>query len=50
LVFITSANLTTAALERNMELGMLIRGGPVPDKLRQHLAALATTKVITEVQ
>lgn len=46
LAFITSANLTTAALERNMELGMLIRGGTVPERLRQHLAALVTTKVI----
>lgn len=46
LAFITSANLTTAALERNMELGMLIRGGTVPDRLRQHLAALVSTKVI----
>lgn len=48
LAFITSANLTSAAMERNMELGLLIRGGPVPDKLRQHLAALVTTKVIVE--
>jgi cardiolipin synthase len=48
LAFITSANLTTAALERNMELGMLIRGGTVPDRLRQHLSALVTTKVVTE--
>lgn len=48
LAFITSANLTTAALERNMELGMLIRGGTVPERLRQHLAALVTTKVISE--
>lgn len=48
LAFITSANLTTAALERNMELGMLIRGGTVPERLRQHLAALVSTKVISE--
>ena len=46
LAFITSANLTTAALERNMELGMLVRGGMVPAKLRQHLEALITTNVI----
>ncbi len=48
LAFITSANLTSAALERNMELGLLLRGGTVPDRLRLHLAALATTKVIKE--
>ena len=28
--FLTSANLTEAALERNMELGVLIRGGVLP--------------------
>lgn len=48
IAFITSANLTTAAMERNMELGMLIRGGAVPERLRQHLMALVTTKVIKE--
>ncbi len=46
LAFITSANLTSAALERNMELGLLIRGGTVPDRLLAHLEALATTNVI----
>ena len=46
LAFITSANLTSAALERNMELGLLIRGGSVPSSLRSHLEALVTTKVI----
>jgi phosphatidylserine/phosphatidylglycerophosphate/cardiolipin synthase-like enzyme len=30
LAFLTSANLTEAALERNMELGVLIRGGTIP--------------------
>jgi phosphatidylserine/phosphatidylglycerophosphate/cardiolipin synthase-like enzyme len=48
LAFITSANLTSAALERNMELGLLLRGGTVPDRLRSHLAALVTTKIIRE--
>ena len=28
--FLTSANLTEAAFELNMELGVLIRGGQVP--------------------
>jgi phosphatidylserine/phosphatidylglycerophosphate/cardiolipin synthase-like enzyme len=30
IAFLTSANLTEAALERNMELGVLIRGGTLP--------------------
>ena len=32
--FLTSANLTEAALERNMELGVLIRGGHLPAAIR----------------
>ena len=46
LAFITSANLTSAAMERNMELGVLIRGGPLPAKLDQHLRALLETEII----
>jgi len=42
--FITSANLSDAAMERNMELGVLLRGGQVPDLLDRHLTALVTTK------
>lgn len=35
--FLTSANLTEAALERNMELGVLIRGGRLPIAIEQLL-------------
>jgi cardiolipin synthase A/B len=42
--FVTSANLSEAAMERNMELGILMRGGQVPRLLDQHLTALVTTK------
>lgn len=45
--FITSANLTSAALERNMELGVLLRGGTPPERLHAHLTALITTREIT---
>lgn len=48
--FITSANLTSAALERNMELGVLIEGGSVPDRLYRHLQALSATGVIEKIQ
>jgi len=34
--FLTSANLTEAALERNMELGVLVRGGKLPTEI-EHL-------------
>jgi phosphatidylserine/phosphatidylglycerophosphate/cardiolipin synthase-like enzyme len=44
--FVTSANLTGYALEKNMEAGVLIRGGPVPTLLRSHLQALIDVGVI----
>jgi len=47
--FVTSANLSDAAMERNMELGVLLRGGQVPGLLERHLAALVTTKQLREL-
>jgi len=44
--FITSANLTGHALEKNMEAGVLINGGPVPRTLSDHLQALVDVRVI----
>lgn len=40
LAFLTSANLTEAALERNMELGVLIRGGDLPASIDRLIDAL----------
>jgi cardiolipin synthase A/B len=45
--FITSANLTEAAMERNIELGVLLRGGPVPIQLELHLDALIASKQLS---
>lgn len=36
-MLVSSANLTEAALERNMELGLLVEGGREPAELLQHL-------------
>lgn len=36
LAFVTSAHLTECALDRNMELGLLVRGGAVPKLLADH--------------
>jgi phosphatidylserine/phosphatidylglycerophosphate/cardiolipin synthase-like enzyme len=44
--FITSANLTGHALEKNMEAGVLINGGPVPRTLSDHLQALIDVGVL----
>lgn len=46
LAFITSANLTMAAMEKNMELGILIRGGNFPEILHLHLESLVVTDLI----
>jgi cardiolipin synthase A/B len=45
--FITSANLTNYAMERNMEVGILISGGDTPQLLQDHLEALIETKIIS---
>lgn len=46
IAFVTSANLTSAAMERNMELGILVRGGTTPHRLHDHLNALVHTRTI----
>lgn len=46
IAFLTSANLTGHALEKNMEAGVLVVGGHIPPRLRDHLHALIETKVI----
>ena len=45
--FITSANLTGHAMEKNMEAGVLISGGSVPNLLADHLEALISTGIVT---
>jgi len=47
--FITSANLTGHAMEKNMEAGLLIVGGSVPGMLADHLQALVQTRVVSPI-
>lgn len=47
--FITSANLTGYAMEKNMEAGVLISGGRIPKLLDHHLQALVDTKTVSLV-
>lgn len=47
--FLTSANLTGHALEKNMEAGVVVRGGHVAAGLSAHLHALIETKVIRNI-
>lgn len=45
--FITSANLTGYAMEQNMEAGVLLAGGGIPEMLRDHFCALVDTGVVS---
>ena len=47
--FITSANLTGHAMEKNMEAGVLITGGQIPKLLDVHLRALVDLRQIVAV-
>lgn len=47
--FISSANLTGHAMEKNMEAGVLIVGGALPSRLHRHLEALVTTKQLKRI-
>ena len=49
IAFITSANLTTAAMEKNVELGVLISGGDLPVRLDQHLRSLVVSEILKKV-
>ena len=42
--FLTSANLTAHAMEKNIEAGVLIQGGTIPRSLKRHLEALIDTR------
>ena len=47
--FITSANLTGHAMEKNMEAGVLISGGHIAKLLDEHLRSLVDTKIVSPV-
>ncbi len=46
--FVSSANLTTYAMEMNMELGVLIDGGAVPSQIADHFQLLIVDGVLQE--
>ena len=46
---VSSANLTGSALESNMELGLLVEHGPIPQRLADHFSELMTRGVLREV-
>lgn len=46
-VFVTSANLTKAALERNIELGLLIRDRALAQSIVAHFRGLIDGRVLS---
>lgn len=48
--FVTSANLTGAAMTNNMELGLVVRGGDVPKRISNHFEALMNAGTLRVIQ
>jgi phosphatidylserine/phosphatidylglycerophosphate/cardiolipin synthase-like enzyme len=46
---VSSANLTAAALDHNMELGLLVRGGGIPRRLEEHVTELRAKGILRPV-
>jgi phosphatidylserine/phosphatidylglycerophosphate/cardiolipin synthase-like enzyme len=49
-LFVSSANLTGHAMQLNMELGVLIRGGPLPGQVRRYFERLIDQGVLRKVE
>lgn len=49
IALVTSANPTPAAYSRNIELGVVIRGGPLPGQIDDHFHTLIATKALAIV-
>lgn len=47
--FVTSANLTEFAMSKNMELGLLVRGGNVPASLELHFLELIKIGILAKL-
>jgi hypothetical protein len=43
---VSSANLTQSGVGRNIEAGLLIRGGTAPQRAAEHIAALRSAGVL----
>lgn len=46
LALVGSANLTGRAMESNLECGILIRGGPQPKAIHDHIASLYASRIL----
>lgn len=50
IAFVTSANFTSSAMERNIEMGVMIKGGLLPSRIADHLGALVASGVFDLTQ
>lgn len=48
-LLVTSANFTTSGMERNLEAGILVTGGPAPERATEHLTALVRTGQLARI-
>lgn len=48
-MFLSSANLTEYAFSVNMELGMLVTGGPLPAQVEEQFDRLIGNKALTRI-
>ena len=49
-LLVSSANLTEFALNMNMELGLLVRGEDLPNRVVEHLNQLIQERVLVPLQ
>ncbi|MER7333520.1 MULTISPECIES: DISARM system phospholipase D-like protein DrmC [unclassified Micromonospora] len=49
-LLVSSANLTQSGVNRNIEAGLLIRGGPAPQRAAEHIAELQSRGVLARLQ
>lgn len=48
-LFVSSANLTQSGADRNMEAGLLVRGGTAPQRAAEHIAELCSRGVLARL-
>jgi phosphatidylserine/phosphatidylglycerophosphate/cardiolipin synthase-like enzyme len=49
IVFVSSANFTEAAHERNIEVGLLIQAGWLAERITEHFDAMVTARLLLPV-
>ena len=49
IALVGSANLTSRAMEANLECGILIRGGPQPRAIRDHISGLRMAGILRPI-